>query len=81
MVVIYIYFTRIIVFLLSSTIPYYLLWLAPVATETATLIFFVVTGFKFRPAVDNPYLQVRTESDEGQEYGLNDEEENENLKL
>lgn len=70
MVVVYIYFTRIVVFLLAATIPYYLLWLGPCATETATLLFFVVTGYKFRPSLDNPYLPVSTEGLEGDEYGL-----------
>lgn len=75
MVIVYIYFTRIAVYLLAATIPFYLLWLGPVATETATLIFFVVTGYQFQPAVDNPYLQVRTEDIEGREYGLDDGED------
>ena len=26
--------------------------------EVSTLIFFVLTGFKFRPASNNPYLQL-----------------------
>jgi hypothetical protein len=71
MVVCYIYFTRIIVFLLAATIPFYLLWIGAFFTELATLIFYVVTGYKFKPAVDNPYLPVR--SDEGsllEEEGL-----------
>ena len=72
MVIVYIYFTRIVVFLLAATIPFYLLWLSEMFTELATLLFFVVTGFKFRPAVDNPYLPVRTENAESGEYGLDD---------
>ena len=63
MVVCYIYFTRIIVFLLAATIPFYLLWMVALFTELATLLFYVVTGLKFKPAVDNPYLPVRV--DEG----------------
>lgn len=74
MVVVYIYFTRIVVFLLAATIPYFLLWLGPCATETATLLFFVVTGYKFRPSLDNPYLPVSTEGLEGDEYGLEGED-------
>ena len=71
MVVAYIYFTRIVVFLLSATIPFYLLWLGPLFTELATLIFFAVTGFKFRPAPDNPYIPVRmTDTDPEEEFGL-----------
>ena len=75
MVVAYIYFTRIVVFLLAATIPFYVLWLGEMFTELATLLFFVVTGFKFRPAVDNPYLPVRTENAEGGEFGLRDDED------
>ena len=74
MVVVYIYFTRIVVFLLAATIPYYLLWLGPCATETATLLFFVVTGYKFRPSQDNPYLPVQSEGLEAEEYGLEGED-------
>lgn len=66
----YIYFTRIVVFLLAATIPFYLLWLGAMFTELATLLFFVVTGYKFKPAKDNPYLPVRAEDTEGGEYGL-----------
>lgn len=76
-VVVYIYFTRIVVFLLSATIPFYLMWLGPMFNELATLVFFVVTGYRFRPASDNPYLPVRLDDDadpEGdREYGLKDE--------
>lgn len=75
MVIIYIYFTRIAVYLLAATIPFYMLWLGPVAAETATLIFFTVTGYQFQPAIDNPYLQLRSEDIEGREYGLDDAED------
>eukprot|EP01041_Mallomonas_annulata_P005494 gene5494-11063_t len=79
MVVAYIYFTRIIVFLLAATIPFHLLWLGPLFTELATLVFFVVTGFKFRPAPDNPYFPVRSEDGDGDgEYGLRDDNDNNN---
>jgi len=62
MVVAYVYFTRIIVILMNSTLPFYVLWLAPLATEVATLLFFTVTGWKFRPAQDNPYFKLEDES-------------------
>tara|TARA_B110000977_G_scaffold53817_1_gene73277 strand:- start:8934 stop:10271 length:1338 start_codon:yes stop_codon:yes gene_type:complete len=58
MVVAYIYFTRIIVFLLRSTAAYDLTWLSNLAEETATLAFYVTTGWMFRPIVDNPYLHL-----------------------
>lgn len=79
MVVSYIYFTRIIVFLLAATMPYNLMWLRFAATEAATLLFYIVTGFKFMPADENPYLPVRKDDDDADEndneYGLEDEAE------
>lgn len=72
MVVVYIYFTRIVVYLLSATIPFHLLWLGPVSTEIATFLFYVITGYKFRPSVDNPYLPVDSEDAIGNDYGLED---------
>lgn len=61
MVVTYIYFTRIIVFLLAATMPYDWMWLRFLFTELATLSFYVVTGYKFKPMDDNPYLKVELE--------------------
>jgi len=78
-VVAYIYFTRIIVFLLAATMPYVepllehryplfaclsltslrlcrydWMWTRHLITELATLAFYVVTGFKFKPDDENP---------------------------
>ena len=45
--------------------------------ESSTLAFFVLTGYKFQPAGDNPYLQLPQEDEEdvqmeqvGASYGL-----------
>jgi hypothetical protein len=65
MVVAYIYFTRFVVFLLEATIPFYLLWLGALFTELATFAFYVITGYKFRPAPDNPYLPLSTDENLG----------------
>ena len=76
MVVSYIYFTRIIVFLLAATMPYNWMWLRFACTEMATLAFYLITGFKFMPADENPYLPVRkddVDTDENSiEYGLDE---------
>ncbi|XP_076436914.1 protein GPR107-like [Babylonia areolata] len=64
LVVCYIYFTRIIVYLMKITLPFKLVWLTDLFLELAMMVFFVVTGSKFRPATDNPYLQVPQDSDE-----------------
>ncbi|KAH3801792.1 hypothetical protein DPMN_155454, partial [Dreissena polymorpha] len=69
MVVCYIYFTRIIVFLLRMTVPFKYEWMNELFREIATILFFVVTGYKFQPATDNPYLQVPSD-DEDEEYEM-----------
>ncbi|XDV17024.1 hypothetical protein PO909_016477 [Leuciscus waleckii] len=58
MIVCYIYFTRIIALLLKATVPFQWQWSQEFLVEVSTLIFFVLTGFKFRPASNNPYLQL-----------------------
>lgn len=80
-VIVYVYFTRIVVLLLASTIPFQLLWTSQLLTELATCIFFVLTGYQFRPFPENPYLLVRTEeSTTGRdEFGL--EEDAEDIEL
>ncbi|XP_045178102.1 protein GPR107-like [Mercenaria mercenaria] len=67
MIVCYIYFTRIIVYLLKMTVPFQYEWLNELFRELATILFFIITGYKFKPAADNPYLQVPTEDDEEME--------------
>lgn len=64
LVVCYIYATRIIVELLKITVPFQWSWLVELFREISTYAFFVVTGYKFRPADDNPYLQVPTEEED-----------------
>ncbi|BHF72679.1 hypothetical protein SprV_0401574800 [Sparganum proliferum] len=64
MVICYIYFTRIIVYLLKLTIPAHMNWLVELFQELVTLVFLVSIGYKFRPFNDNPYLQVPSDDDE-----------------
>jgi hypothetical protein len=61
MVVVYIYFTRIVVYLLKSTMQYEYAWVSDAAAELATLAFYVWTGVKFRPQQNNPYLKLSQE--------------------
>jgi hypothetical protein len=60
-VVSYIYFTRIIIYLLDATLQYDLIYLGDVFTELATLSFFLVVGYKFRPVQGNPYFNMEEE--------------------
>ena len=66
LVVCYIYFTRIIVYLVRVTLPCQLAWAAKGASELASLAFYTTVGYKFRPHADNPYLRVQGEEDEGE---------------
>jgi hypothetical protein len=61
MLVSYIYFTRILIYMLRMTVPFNLLWLNEFSKETATYVFFVMTGYKFRPTNANPYFQVASD--------------------
>lgn len=49
LVVTYIYFTRIIVFLLDATLHYQYVWLGEFFTEFATLIFWGLTWYRACP--------------------------------
>ncbi|XP_071622698.1 protein GPR107 isoform X1 [Heliangelus exortis] len=64
MIVCYIYFTRIIAILIKIAVPFQWKWLYQLLDEMATLVFFVLTGYKFRPASDNPYLQLSQDDDD-----------------
>jgi len=83
MVIAYIYFTRIVVYLLSASIPFHLLWVGDLFTELATLSFFLLTGYKFRPVSSESqsnystqvqYAQVPASSEDAEcgGYGLRD---------
>lgn len=63
-VICYIYFTRIIAILLRVAVPFQWQWLYQLLVESSTLAFFVLTGYKFQPAGDNPYLQLPQQEDE-----------------
>ncbi|XP_064428349.1 protein GPR108 isoform X2 [Mirounga angustirostris] len=64
MVICYVYFTRIIAILLRAAMPFQWQWLYQLLVEGSTLAFFVLTGYKFQPAGNNPYLQLPQEDEE-----------------
>jgi hypothetical protein len=61
----YVYVTRFLLYILSSTLPYNATWFAPAADEVATLAYYVAVGYYFRPSASNAYLKVSGEDDEG----------------
>lgn len=68
----YIYFTRIIAYLLEVTLPYQHIWWSPLSTETATLAYYVACGWLFRPmaAGVNPYFALEGEELEMARHSL-----------
>ncbi|XP_010633056.1 protein GPR108 isoform X4 [Fukomys damarensis] len=64
MVICYVYFTRIIAILLRVAVPFQWQWLYQLLVEGSTLAFFVLTGYKFQPTRNNPYLQLPQEDEE-----------------
>jgi hypothetical protein len=62
-VVSYIYFTRIIVYLLDATLPFRLAWVSAAANEAAALAFYVACGLQFQPHPHgaNPYFALDQE--------------------
>lgn len=61
MFVLYIYFTRMVVYIMRITVPPENSWLAEFCNELATLVFFCFTGWKFRPGCENPYFKIDEE--------------------
>lgn len=43
---------------LQITVPFQYEWLDEMFREMATYVFFVLTGYKFRPASANPYFTL-----------------------
>jgi NADH:ubiquinone oxidoreductase subunit 3 (subunit A) len=64
LVVVYIYFTRIVVYLFATMLGYRTMWIRYFITELGTLVFYAFVGILFRPMEDNPYLEAKgTESE------------------
>lgn len=74
-VICYIYFTRVVVYALSTITSYRYFWTSVVAGELATLAFYVFTGYKFRPEVHNPYFVIDDEEEEAAAEALKLEDE------
>ncbi|CAF0919522.1 unnamed protein product [Rotaria sordida] len=64
MIVLYIYLTRIVVYIVKLTVPFRFEWLEVICFELTTFIFFIFTAYKFQPAINNPYLALSQDSDD-----------------
>ncbi|KAG8376475.1 hypothetical protein BUALT_Bualt09G0067400 [Buddleja alternifolia] len=70
----YLYFTRIVVFALRTIAAYKYQWVANAAEEIASLAFYVVIFYMFRPVEKNEYFVLDEEDEEAAEMALRDEE-------
>ena len=48
-------------YIMRITVPPEKSWVAEFCNEMATLVFFCVTGWKFRPGCNNPYFKIDEE--------------------
>jgi len=75
MVIVYVYFTRILVFLVATLLTFKHAWLSSFFNEGGTLVFYTTVGYKFRPKKQNPYLELRQldDSDDDDDESLDSE--------
>ena len=52
------------------TVPFEYTWLDNFFHESANLVFFVVTGYKFRPGCNNPYLRLPASDEEEEDLEM-----------
>lgn len=57
------YFTRIVVYLLRSTLSYKYAWASSAAEELGIFAFYCLVGIRFRPQTGNPYFELAQEEE------------------
>lgn len=70
----YLYFTRIVVFALRTIAAYKYQWVSNAAEEIASLAFYAMMFYMFRPIERNEYFALDEEQEEAAEMALKDEE-------
>ncbi len=70
----YLYFTRIVVFAIRTIAAYKYQWVSNAAEEVASLVFYMVMFYMFRPVDKNEYFVLDDEEEEAAEVALRDEE-------
>lgn len=73
LVVAYIYYTRIVVYIVASTLTYKYTWIKDLIMELGTLLFYVSVGMKFAPHVlqETKYSQVKVVEEETHDFHSN----------
>eukprot|EP01088_Endostelium_zonatum_P013385 TRINITY_DN2791_c0_g1_i1.p1 TRINITY_DN2791_c0_g1~~TRINITY_DN2791_c0_g1_i1.p1 ORF type:complete len:296 (-),score=51.50 TRINITY_DN2791_c0_g1_i1:120-1007(-) len=71
LVIVYIYFSRMVVLIIETVLSYDKVWLGDFFEEAASIVFWTITCYKFKPVDDNPYLKVGDE-EESEDVELNE---------
>ncbi|OVA03564.1 Transmembrane receptor [Macleaya cordata] len=70
----YLYFTRIVVYALRTIAAYKYHWVSNAAEETASLAFYLVMFYMFRPVEKNEYFVIDEEEEEAAQLVLQEED-------
>uniref|UniRef100_A0A8R1TSH6 GOST seven transmembrane domain-containing protein n=1 Tax=Onchocerca volvulus TaxID=6282 RepID=A0A8R1TSH6_ONCVO len=62
----YIYLTRVVRFIIEAVVPFNYDWITDSVVEFSTFLFFVTTGYQFRPQKRNPYLKLIQDDDDSE---------------
>ncbi|CAM8889131.1 unnamed protein product [Rhodiola kirilowii] len=73
-VIAYLYFTRIVVFALRTIAAYKYQWVSNAAEEIASLVFYCIMFYMFRPVVKNEYFAIDDEEEEVAMAALRDDD-------
>ncbi|XP_068664005.1 protein CANDIDATE G-PROTEIN COUPLED RECEPTOR 7-like [Aristolochia californica] len=57
-VVVYLYFTRIVVSAITAVVTYRYRWISPAAAEAASFAFYIFVFYNFQPIERNPYFAI-----------------------
>uniref|UniRef100_A0A915HMH2 Protein GPR107 n=1 Tax=Romanomermis culicivorax TaxID=13658 RepID=A0A915HMH2_ROMCU len=66
-IICYIYLTRIVNYLVISMMPFKYSYVVIMIVEVGSWVFYVITGYKFKPAINNPYFKL-TQNDDDDDY-------------
>lgn len=66
-VIVYLYFTRVVVSAIGAILNYRYEWVAIAAAEGASLVFYLFIFYNFQPIEHNPYLVINDDSTEEEE--------------
>ncbi|KAI3942172.1 hypothetical protein MKW98_003771 [Papaver atlanticum] len=70
----YLYFTRIVVYALRTIAAYKYHWVSNAAEEIASLVFYAIMFYMFRPVEKNEYFVIDEEEEEAAQLVLQDED-------